>query len=93
MAPENHPASLSLTREPTVMGIEIFGAIAVTAMMLFYALEHRSPYCVLGFAVSCAAAALYGVLIQSWPFATIESVWAIVALRRWLGVRVIDNVG
>ena len=34
-----------------------------------------------------AAASLYAVLIRSWPFAAVEGVWAVVALRRWVRVR------
>lgn len=33
-----------------------FGAIAVTAMMVFYALEARSPHLVLAFAAACVLA-------------------------------------
>ncbi len=66
------------------MLIEIFGTVAVAAMALFYSLEHRSHRYVLGFSASCGAAALYAALIAAWPFAVIESVWSVVALRRWL---------
>lgn len=66
---------------------EIFGFLAVSSMVTMYALEKRSHIYVLGFAASCAAASLYAVLIHSWPFALVEGVWALVALRRWLQVR------
>ena len=69
------------------MATELFGFLAVTAMVVTYALEQRSHWFVLAFAASCAAASLYAVLIQSWPFAAVEGVWAIVAFRRWLGTR------
>ncbi len=69
------------------MGVEIFGIGAVSAMVLLYALEERSPLCVLGFAVACAAASLYAVLIRSWPFAAVEALWSVIAVRRWLRVR------
>ena len=73
------------------MAIEVFGFLAVSSMVITYALEQRSHLYVLGFAASCAAASLYAALIQSWPFAAVEAVWAVVALRRWLRVRrVID---
>jgi hypothetical protein len=65
------------------MATEAFGFVAVAAMMTMYALEERSHAFVLWFAVSCAAASLYAVLIHSWPFAAVEGVWAVVALRRW----------
>lgn len=65
------------------MSIEVFGAIAVSVMLLSYALEERSPTFVLLFAIACAAAAVYAVLIRSWPFAVVEAIWCAVALRRW----------
>ena len=67
------------------MALLIFGSLAVAAMLVFYALEERSPWFVLAFAGACAASALYGLLIQAWPFAAIETIWSGVALRRWSG--------
>jgi hypothetical protein len=64
-----------------------FGAIAVGAMLVMYALEERSHWFVLGFAIASAAAATYGFLIEAWPFAVIEVIWSVVALRRWWGRR------
>ena len=66
---------------------EVFGFLAVSCMVVTYTLEQRSHMYVLAFAVSCAAASLYAMLIHSWPFAAVEGIWAIVALRRWLRVR------
>jgi hypothetical protein len=60
-----------------------FGALAVTAMMLFYALEGRSPAFVLAFAGACLAASAYGFLQGAWPFGVVEVLWSGVALRRW----------
>jgi len=60
-----------------------FGLFSVGAMLLCYALEERSPWFVLGFAVACALASLYGFLQGAWPFGIVEAVWSIVALRRW----------
>ena len=65
------------------MALLIFGFLAVTAMLVAYALEERSHWFVLGFAVASAAASSYGFLIESWPFAAIEAIWSLVALRRW----------
>jgi hypothetical protein len=69
------------------MATEAFGFLAVSCMVVTYALEPRSHLYVLGFALSCVAASLYAVLIHSWPFAAVEGVWAMVALRRWVRVR------
>ena len=59
------------------------GALAVTAMLAFYALEARSPAFVLAFAGACLASSAYGFLQGAWPFGVVEAVWCRVALRRW----------
>lgn len=64
-------------------GLTLFGAAAVSVMMLSYALEQRSAWWVLLFAVACAAAPTYGWLAGAWPFGVVEAAWAFVALRRW----------
>ena len=67
--------------------VEAFGALAVSLMALFYALEKRSPVFVLLFAGACLASSGYAVAIRSWPFAVVELLWAGVALRRWVQTR------
>jgi len=69
------------------MLVELFGVLAVSSMVIMYALEQRSHLFVLGFALSCVAASVYAVLIHSWPFAAVEGIWAVIALRRWIRVR------
>jgi hypothetical protein len=64
-------------------GLTLFGLFAVTAMLVSYALEDRSPWFVLVFAVACALGSVYGFLQGAWPFGLVEAIWAIVALRRW----------
>jgi hypothetical protein len=64
-------------------GLTLFGLFAVTAMLVCYALEDRSPYFIFGFAVACALGSIYGFLQGAWPFGLVEGVWAIVALVRW----------
>jgi hypothetical protein len=63
--------------------LTLFGLFAVTAMLIFYALEPRSRWFVLGFAAACALGSAYGFLQGAWPFGVVEAVWALVALRRW----------
>ena len=63
--------------------LTLFGLLAVSAMLLCYAFEKRSPWFVLGFAASCAAGSLYGFLQGAWPFGVVEAIWSIVAWRRW----------
>jgi len=52
-------------------------------MLVMYALEKRSHWYILGFAVSCVLGSAYGFLQGAWPFGLIEGVWALVAARRW----------
>jgi hypothetical protein len=63
--------------------LTIFGLIAVTLMLAFYALEKRSRWYTLGFAAACVLGSAYGFLQGAWPFGLIEAVWSLVALRRW----------
>jgi hypothetical protein len=67
--------------------LTIFGACAVTIMLLSYAFEHRSSWWVLVFTLACVASSLYGWLAGTWPFAVVEGVWAIVAFGRWFKLR------
>ena len=60
-----------------------FGLFSVTAMLIFYALEARSPWYILGFAVACVLGSVYGFLQGAWPFGLVEAIWALVAARRW----------
>ena len=64
-----------------------FGLAAVTAMLITYALEARSPWFVLAFAGSCLLGSVYGFLQGAWPFGVVEAIWAAVALGRWWRVR------
>jgi hypothetical protein len=63
--------------------LSLFGLFAVSASLVCYALEERSPSYVLGFAVACALCSVYGFLQGAWPFGIVEIIWTIVALRRW----------
>jgi hypothetical protein len=63
--------------------LTIFGLFAVTAMLVTYALEKRSPWFILAFAGSCLLGSIYGFLQGAWPFGVIEAIWAVVAARRW----------
>lgn len=64
--------------------LSLFGLFAVSAMLLCYALEHRSHWFVLAFAFACALGSIYGFLQGAWPFGLVEAIWAGVALRRWM---------
>jgi hypothetical protein len=64
--------------------LTLFGLVAVTAMMVTYALEARSHWFILGFALACTLGSVYGFLQGAWPFGVVEAVWSVVALRRWM---------
>ena len=63
--------------------LTLFGVLAVTAMLLFYALEDRSPWYILAFAGACALGSAYGFLQGAWPFGVVEAIWSGVAILRW----------
>lgn len=64
-------------------GLTLFGLVAVSLMLLFYALEDRGAVYVLGFAVACALGSVYGFLQGAWPFGLVEAIWSLVACKRW----------
>jgi hypothetical protein len=63
--------------------LTLFGLFAVTAMLVCYALENRSPWFILAFAFACALGSIYGFLQGAWPFGLVEAIWSLVAARRW----------
>ena len=67
----------------TFDALTLFGLVAVSLMLLFYAFEDNSPWCILGFAVACAMGSIYGFLQGAWPFGLVEGVWTFIALKRW----------
>jgi hypothetical protein len=63
--------------------LTLYGAVAVSAMLVFYALESRARWSVLAFAIACLASSSYGFLQGAWPFGVVELIWSAVALQRW----------
>jgi hypothetical protein len=68
-------------------GITVFGVVALTFMMVMYALERRHPSFVLAFALGCLLSSAYGFMSGAWPFGVVELVWTGVAARRYFEVR------
>ncbi len=64
--------------------LTLYGLVSVSLMLVFYALEERSSWFILAFAVSCVMASVYGFLQGAWPFGFVEGIWSMVAIRRWL---------
>jgi hypothetical protein len=54
-------------QEVTVDRLTLFGLVAVSLMLVCYALEHRSRWYVLGFAGACAMGSAYGFLQGAGP--------------------------
>ena len=72
---------------PQAQGAEmltLFGSIAVSIMLFSYWLEPRSKWMVLLFAGGSAATALYSGLAAVYPITVIETLWALVALQRFM---------
>jgi hypothetical protein len=70
--------------------LDLFGLVAVSLMLAFYALEERSPWFILAFASACSMGSLYGFLQGAWPFGRVEGVWTFVAARRrWVARRAV----
>ena len=67
--------------------LTLFGLFAVSAMLVFYALEDRSHWSILGFAAACALGSIYGFMQGAWPFGVVEIFWAVVSFRRWWDLR------
>jgi hypothetical protein len=67
-------------------GLTLFGLFAVTAMLVCYALESRSPWFTVAFAGACALGSTYGFLQGAWPFGLVEGVWTFVALTKSWGL-------
>jgi len=63
--------------------LSLFGLAAVSASLLCYVMEARSPWWTLGFAAANLAAAIYGFLQGAWPFGLIELFWMAAAFVRW----------
>ena len=66
--------------------LNFFGLLAVTAMLICYALEARSRWFILAFAGACALGSVYGFLQGAWPFGIVEAIWCLVAVRKWVQV-------
>ena len=67
--------------------VTVYGVLAVSFMMLMYALESRGRRFVLAFALGCLLSSAYGFLSGAWPFGVVELVWSGVAVRRYKSLR------
>lgn len=63
--------------------VTLYGVVAVTFMMIMYALEKRHPRFIVLFALGCALSSSYGFLSGAWPFGVVEGIWTVVAIQRY----------
>lgn len=63
--------------------VDLLGIIAVSIMVVSYALENRGRIFIAIFAFGCALAAFYAYLIASYPFLIAEGLWSLIATYRW----------
>jgi hypothetical protein len=63
--------------------LTIYGVLALSFMMLMYALEGRGKIFTLGFGRGADSPASTDSWRGTWPFGVVELVWAGVALRRY----------
>jgi len=61
-----------------------FGFASTGVMFASYWLEPKSRWYVAVFAGACAATAIYSAMVPAYPVAVIETLWAMVAWRRFL---------
>ena len=67
--------------------LTLYGVVVITFMMVMYALEPRDDRFVLGFALGCALSSSYGFASGAWPFGVVEAIWAVIAVRKYAGLR------
>ena len=65
------------------MAVTLYGVLALSFMMVMYALERRGRRFVLLFALGCVLSSAYGFLSGAWPFGVVELIWCGVALDRF----------
>jgi hypothetical protein len=58
-------------------------ALPVAAMLICYALERRSTWCIFVFGSAATLGAAYEFIWYAWPFGLIEALCAVVAVQRW----------
>ena len=65
------------------MWVTVYGVLALSFMMVMYALEQRDRRYIAAFALGCALSSSYGFMAGTWPFGVVEAIWCLVALRRY----------
>jgi len=63
-------------------GLLVIGTIAVTVMMISYALERYSKWFLIPFSLGCALTSFYSGVAGLYPITVVEGIWGFVALFR-----------
>jgi hypothetical protein len=63
----------------------LYGVVAVSFMMMMYALEKRARGFIAAFALGCVLSSVYGFWSGAWPFGVVEALWSLIAWRRFRG--------
>jgi hypothetical protein len=66
-----------------VSAVTLYGVVALSFMMVMYALERRGRIFVLAFALGCLLSSIYGFLSGAWPFGVVEGIWCVIAVQRF----------
>ena len=61
----------------------MYGVVALSFMMVMYALERRGRGFILAFALGCLLSSIYGFGSGAWPFGVVEAIWCVVAAQRF----------
>ena len=61
----------------------IFGIMAATVVLVFYALHKRTYGVMLTVVAAASAGSVYCFAEGAWPMGAIEAVWATMVARRW----------
>jgi hypothetical protein len=73
-------ATVAVPDEPVITA---FGLLALTFMMVMYAMEGKGRGFIAAFALGCAFSSVYGFISGAWPFGVVEAIWCGVALPRF----------
>jgi hypothetical protein len=65
-----------------VNAVTYYGGIALSFIVLTYALDQRGRRFILPFALACALASAYGFAKGDWTFGVVEGFFCLIALRR-----------
>ena len=64
--------------------VTVYGVVALSFMMVMYALERQGRTFILAFALGCLLSSVYGFLSGAWPFGLVEAIWCVIAVQRFM---------